>query len=285
MKQPLVDQYRAEFEKLKRRVEFLRILIKEVGLFDAGIDTSLVDEPRQKLLKSFRGVNIAKFHKGKNPCRCCHYSGHVNSSPLRSYDIIYLLVKNPNFQLPEPDWKAIGQDPGSSNAYRCLMLGKNGCLFGVNRPAVCLSYVCRGAEKAVLGESEESPKFPADCDYPASDNVSFGVYGEERDLVLEKLGFKKSFLLGEVADRWCDAFLAKIKKSKPGLLLERFWRGNSESECQRQVFVYGDCYKEFTETIRSITQNNYLISEEVIKFFPGFTKKEILEQLEAIHIF
>ena len=103
MEKSLVDQYRAKFEELKKQVEFMRSLLRESGLLDSAIDTSKIDELRDKLLTAFDKEKIAKEHSGPNACHCCHYESWANKSPLKIYDIAYLLVKNPDFRLPEPD--------------------------------------------------------------------------------------------------------------------------------------------------------------------------------------
>ena len=217
MEKSLVDQYRAKFEELKKQVEFMRSLLRESGLLDSAIDTSKIDELRDKLLTAFDKEKIAKEHSGPNACHCCHYASAPNQSPLRIYDIAYLLIKNSDFQLPEPDWQAIKKNNPSSNYmrsnginyYKCLFLGPRGCLYGENRPAVCLSYVCHGAIKAILEKPSEL-RLPS-MDYPSMDNIG--------NLVLEKIGFPGDFMMGVVVSDWFYKIIVpKIGKSEKEII-------------------------------------------------------------------
>ncbi|MDP3999464.1 MAG: hypothetical protein Q8P76_02625 [bacterium] len=277
------DQYRENFEQLKRRVEFFRILLRESGVLAAEMDVSVIDELRGKLIKAFKNKKTPAFHKGKDACHCCHYASAPNASPLRDYDIAYLLVKNPDFQLPEPDWREINKDPGSGGHYRCLMLGQKGCLFGVNRPAVCLSYVCKGAVRAIL---DKTPEPWQDFGYSFlrdDESENFQAAPGDGDRVLQKIGFPFDFRMGEVVGDWFYKVLAlQIRQSEFGRLLKKFRNGSQEPFFLIPCLVRS---KRMKEVIGKLIKNNLLISEEVKKFFPEFTKKEILEQLEVANIF
>jgi len=145
----LTADYRQEYKRLKRQLEFFRILLREAGIFQSPIEMAFINDVRKELIDGFKEKNIAKTHRGKNPCRCCHYANHPDKTPSNSYDLIYILVNDPNFQLPEPDWIALRKDnPSYIPAYKCLMLGQKGCLLAENRPSVCLGWVCDGAEEA-----------------------------------------------------------------------------------------------------------------------------------------
>src|SRR3989344_1571332 len=102
----ILDTYRGNFELLKQRVELIRALLRGCGILNNSNDTKDIDRSRTKLLQAFDPKKIAQYH-GKGGCRCCHYTDHVNGSPISKDDLTYLLIKDPNFQLPEPDWDSL----------------------------------------------------------------------------------------------------------------------------------------------------------------------------------
>lgn len=226
MAQSLVDQYRAEFEELKRQVEAMRALLKESGLLGSEIDTSEIDGLRQKLLTGFDKKKIIKEHSGPDACRCCHYSSGPNYSPLRIYDIAYLLVKNSDWQLPEPDWEDLAKDnprnlwiwnytthDNHSDMHKCLFLGPQGCLYGQNRPAVCLSFICNGAVRAVLNNVGE-------LDFAQNHSHAHSPLG---DAVRKAIGFPHYSYYSEnfgiaVSDWYYKVLLPKTGKSEQEII-------------------------------------------------------------------
>ncbi len=164
------EAYRLYFQKLSRFVEFLKAIIKE---FDIQLPPPLeIKQGRDKLLQTFRdkrAVSACASCAGK----CCYQHG----SPMYFQDLLYILLKNPDFVLPEPDYQYLNENnPDTKDretidgttrkewsprdrqwesycaifkyqpwAYRfkCVFGSGNGCRLGPDRPQTCLEYICK----------------------------------------------------------------------------------------------------------------------------------------------
>lgn len=138
------ETYRAYFQKLREFTEFLKTFLNE-RRSKIPMPPPEMEAERQAYLKLFSGPKAAS---ACIPCGQCCYQG---GSPLTMNHLVRLILENPNFTLPMPDFEFLSQNTckpyrrGTNHAhegYKCVFLGKAGCLLKESRPRICYRYAC-----------------------------------------------------------------------------------------------------------------------------------------------
>ncbi|MDP3999168.1 MAG: hypothetical protein Q8P76_01070 [bacterium] len=165
------ETYREYFQKLREFTEFLRIFINEHRKKITPLPPELEAE-RQTHLKLFSNPKAIAIC---SPCSQCCYQG---GSPLTAVHLIRLIMENPNFTLPMPDFEFLSQntcrsvEPGTgtnyaSEGYKCVFLGKAGCILKESRPRICYRFTCQTLKKRL---DLETPKNTLPNEWQAQDD-------------------------------------------------------------------------------------------------------------------